>query len=154
MSTTKHVTAVPIIEQIGTDKHFLQSQLKSVKPEKASGPIDFKLAGDFIVEGLDLVTQKNKETKRMPSKWKIGEVKIAFRKGDATQRTNYRPLTMLCLPSKILEGQICKQIDDHIETNNLSTNCQWGCKKGISTETLLLKMIEDWKIAIDHGKVM
>ena len=61
---------------------------------------------------------------------------------------------MLCLPSKILEGQICKQIDDHIETNNLSTNCQWGYKKGISTETLLLKMTEDWKIAIDHGKVV
>ena len=59
MSTTGHVTAVPIIEQIGIDKHFLQSQLKSVKSEKESGPdgirpIDFKLAGDFIVEGLDI----------------------------------------------------------------------------------------------------
>ena len=47
-----------------------------------------------------------------------------------------------------------QQFDDHFETNNLSTNCQWGYKKGISTETLLLKMIEDWKIAIDHGKVV
>ena len=29
-----------------------------------------------------------------------------------------------------------------------------GVKKGISMETLLLKMIEDWKIAIDHSKVV
>ena len=90
----------------------------------------------------------------MPSKWKVGEVKIAFKKGDTTQRRNYRPLTMLCLPSKILEGQICKQTDDHIETNNLSTNCQWGTTKGILRKTLLPKMIEDWKIAINHGKVV
>ena len=82
-----------------------------------------------------------------------GGEKIAFKKGDTTQTTNYRPLTMLCLRSKILKGQICKQIDDHIETNNLSTNCQWGYKKGISMKTLLLK-IEDWKIAIDQGKVV
>ena len=60
----------------------------------------------------------------MPSKWKVGDVKIAFRKVDTTQRTNYRPLTLLYLPSKILEGQICKQIDENIDTNNLSTNCQ------------------------------
>ena len=90
----------------------------------------------------------------MPSKWKAGEVKIAFKKEDTTQRTNYTPLTMLCLPSKILEGQICKQINDHIETNNLPINCQWGYKKGISKEKLLLKIMEDWKIAIDHGKAV
>ena len=65
------------------------------------------------------------------------------------QRTNYRPLTMLSLPSKILEGLICKQIDEHIEKNNLSNNCQWGYKQGKSTETLPLKMTEDWKKAID-----
>ena len=74
-------------------------------------------------------------------------------RGETTQGTMLC-LTMLCLPSKILEGQICNQIDDHVEANNLSTNCQWGYKKGISTETLLLKMREDWKVAIDHGKVV
>ena len=159
MSSTEQVTAVPIIKQIRIDKHFLLSQLKSVKPEKATGPDgvrpkDFKLAGDSTVEGLDLVVQKSKETQKMPSKWKVGEVNIAFNEGDTTQRKNYRPLIILCLSSKIHEGQICKQIDDHNETSNLSTNCQWGYKKGTSTETLLPKMIEDWKTAIDHGKVV
>ena len=38
MSSTEHVTAVPIIEQIRIDKHFLLSQLKSVKHEEATGP--------------------------------------------------------------------------------------------------------------------
>ena len=65
----QHVTAVPIIEQIRTDKHFLQSQLKSVKPEKATildgiRPKDVKLAEDSIVDGLDLVIQKSKETQK------------------------------------------------------------------------------------------
>ena len=140
------ITTAPIIQDIKTDREFLQKQLKSIKPEKASGPDnirpkDFKLAEESIIEGLDIVIQKSKQTRKMPSKWKTGEVKVAFKKGDPTQRTNYRPLTMLSLPSKILEGQICKQIDEHIEKNNLSKNdCQWGYKKGKSAETLLLKI--------------
>ena len=153
------ITTAPIIQDIKTDREFLQKQLKSIKPEKASGPDnirpkDFKLAEESIIEGLDIVIQKSKQTRKMPSKWKTGEVKVAFKKGDPTQRTNYRPLTMLSLPSKIMEGQICKQIDEHIEKNNLSNDCQWGYKKGKSTETLLIKMTEDWKKAIDQGKVV
>ena len=82
MSSTEHDTAVPIINQIRIDKHFLQSQSKSVKPEKATGPDavrpkDFELAGDSIVEELDQVIQKSKETQKMPSKWKV---KIVIRK--------------------------------------------------------------------------
>ena len=61
---------------------------------------------------------------------------------------------MLSLLSKILEGQICKQVDEHIEKSNLSNDCQWGYKKGKSTETLQLKMTKDWKKAIDQGKVV
>ena len=67
ISFTEHVTAVPVIEQIRANKHFLQSQLKSLKPKKTTSPDgvrpkDFKLAEDSIVEGLDLVIQKSKET--------------------------------------------------------------------------------------------
>ena len=70
------------------------------------------------------------------------------------QCSNYRPLTMLCLPSKILEGHVSKQIDEHIEQHNLSNDKQWGYKKGRSTELLLLKITEHWKTEIDNGKTI
>ena len=69
--------AVSIIEQIRTDKHFLQRPLKSVNLEKQGTgpdgvrPKDFKLAEDSIVERLDLVIQKSNETQKMSSKRKV-----------------------------------------------------------------------------------
>ena len=60
---------------------------------------------------------------------------------------------MLCLPSKILEGHVSKQIDEHIEQHNLSNDKQWGYKKGRSTELLLLKITEHWKQLITVKKL-
>ena len=79
------ITTAPIIQDIKTDREFLQKQLKSIKPEKASGPDnirpkDFKLAEESIIERLDIVIQKSKQTRKMPSKWKTGEVKVAFKR--------------------------------------------------------------------------
>ena len=67
------ITTAPIIQDIKTDREFLQKQLKSIKPEKASGPDnirpkDFKLAEESLIKGLDIVIQKNKQTRKMPSK--------------------------------------------------------------------------------------
>ena len=75
------IMTAPIIQDIKTDREFLQKQLKSIKPEKASGPDnirpkDFKLAEESIIEGLDIVIQKTKQTRKMPSKCKTGEVKV------------------------------------------------------------------------------
>ena len=107
-----------------------------------------------MVEGLRIVPNKSKETKKVRQAWKKGKLKVAYKKGNPTKRSNYRPLTMLCLPSKILEEHISKQIDDHIERHNLSNDKQWGYKKGRSTELLLLNMTGHWKIALDSGKMV
>ena len=48
----------------------------------------------------------------------------------------------ICLPSKLLEGYVYKQADEHIDQYNLSSDRQWGYKKGTSTETLLLNLTE------------
>ena len=31
---------------------------------------------------------------------------------------------------------------------------QWGCRKGLSSESLLLYLTEMWKLSIDDGKVI
>ena len=61
---------------------------------------------------------------------------------------------MLSVLSKILEGQICKHIDNHMEEHNPYTDRQWGYHKNRSTDTLLLLLTETWKQAADLGKVV
>jgi len=58
---------------------------------------------------------------------------------------------MLNLNSKILESIVCDSLDKHLEMHSLVHSNQWGFKKGISTECLLVYLTETWKKAIDTG---
>ena len=75
----------------------------------------------------------------------------AFKKGIKSDRTNCRPLTMLNLNSKILENVVFDSLDNHLSEEEILYPNQWGFKKGISTESLLLNLTEKWKKALDHG---
>ena len=54
--------------------------------------------------------------------------------------------------SNITESVICDNIDNDL-SNVLQKN-QWGYRKGVSTESLLLYLTETWKINIDNGNVV
>ena len=86
-----------------------------------------------------------------PENWKTGRVTPAYKKGEKFYKENYRPLTMLNLNSKILESIVCDSIDKHLSSTGILHPNQWGFKKGISTESLLLYLTETWKKAIDSG---
>ena len=47
-----------------------------------------------------------KRTCTFPSFWKIGKVKLLFKEGNRALVTNYRPITLLCILSKIFENCI------------------------------------------------
>ena len=59
---------------------------------------------------------------------------------------------MLNIPSKITESVACETLKKHLE--NVIQENQWGYRKGLSTESLLLYLTETWKANIDKGKVV
>ena len=69
-------------------------------------------------------------------------------------KSNYRPLQVLRIPSKILKATVCRNIDNFINENGLSNKNHWGLIKGRSTEGLLTHLKEKWKIALDNGNVV
>ena len=66
----------------------------------------------------------------------------AFKKGTRTDTSNYRPITLLNLNSKILESIVCDSMDKHLKDHSLLHETQWDFKKGQSTETRLLFLTE------------
>ena len=68
---------------------------------------------------------------------------------------NYRPLSLLSVPSNILETIVADSIIHHafIE-NKLITDKQWAYRRGYSTELLLVHMTEIWRSAIDSNEVV
>ena len=85
--------------------------------------------------------------------WKTSRMHTVYKKGDSTDKSNYRPLQMLSIPSKILKATVFRNIDNFINENGLSNENQWALIKGRSTEGLLTHLTDKWKIAPDNGNV-
>ena len=65
---------------------------------------------------------------------------------------NYRPVSNLVFISKIIERVVLKDLDDYMNKNNLQGTAQYGYKKGESTESMLLEIVNNVLVAFDKNK--
>ena len=79
-----------------------------------------------------------------PDTWKTAKVKPAFKGGTQSSLDNYRPLSMLCVASKVLEKHVYLHLSNYLDKFNLITECQSGFRKIHSCQTSLTKMINKW----------
>ena len=69
-----------------------------------------------------------------PSALKIARVVPIYKnKGSVDDQTNFRPISLLPVLSKILESVIKDQISTYFENNNILTQCQYGFRNKKST---------------------
>ena len=65
---------------------------------------------------------------------------------------NYRPVSNLLFLEKRIERIVSSRLNKHMVDNNLNLNYQFGYKKGHSTETLLVRALNDLLLACDDNK--
>jgi hypothetical protein len=63
-----------------------------------------------------------------------------FKSGDTKSCDNYRPISLLSSISKVLEKAIAIRLVDHLKSNNLLNENQFGFQEGVSTVHHLLKL--------------
>ena len=73
------------------------------------------------------------KTSIFPTAWKQALVIPIPKSGNLTHVQNYRPISLLPLPGKILEKVIHKQLEKYVETNSLLAESQHGFRKQHST---------------------
>ena len=71
-----------------------------------------------------------------------------FKEEDTSLLKNYRPVSVLPVVSKIYERIMQKQILEYIDKHLSPHLC--GYRKGYSTQTALISMLEKWKLSIDN----
>jgi len=71
-----------------------------------------------------------------------------FKKGAAGNTSNYRPISLTCVPSKILERVLAQNIYTHLSVNNILHPSQHGFCKRRSTMTNQLECFNDWSTTI------
>ena len=72
-----------------------------------------------------------------PESCKIVKLKPLFKKGSKTNPSNYRPISLLPLISKIIEKLIHEQTSSFLSNNEILYNYQSGFRKNHSTDSCL-----------------
>ena len=89
---------------------------------------------------------------RIPTEWKESSVVPIPKTSSATSPNNYRPISLLSIPSKVLEHHVYTIIMQHLEDYNPLADSQWGFQLGKSTVSALLttthsclRTLERWR---------
>ena len=71
---------------------------------------------------------------------------------DSLDKSSYQPISHLSFISKLIERIVAKRLNEHMSSNNFNVDSQHGYKSGHSTETLLVKFMNDLLVAIDKDR--
>lgn len=128
------------LSQIEPD--FFKKHLKSLKVKKSTGVPGLQVrllkdGSDAISEPLTLPMNRSLREGYLPDEWKHALVTPVCKAGHKSDPSNYRPLSVLPVFSKILERGVHKIVYDHLQLNNLLFPSQSGFRPLHSTSTCL-----------------
>ena len=72
---------------------------------------------------------------------------------DHNDLNNYRPLSNLYFIAKILEKHVLSQVSSYLNSHNLYNACKSAYRPGHSTETALLKVVNDLFLSLNKGNI-
>ena len=163
--TKENVTNIPsfpakelLTEQLSNidiEQEVVEKLLKNLLPNKAPGldglhPRILKEMADVISYPITEIFKKSFASGELPSKWLQAVITPIFKKGDRTDASNYRPVSLTSIICKTLEKIIVKHIINHLKSNHLNCKQQHGFSIGKSVTTNLLEALNVWTEALMH----
>ena len=88
-----------------------------------------------------------------PDGWKKATIIPLYKGGVKTEVSNYRPVSLLPLPGKLLEKVVHAQLSSFLEKNKVISEKQGGFRKGFSTSTSIADLTDELFTNINKGLV-
>ena len=111
------------------------------------------IANHFLKIGLPVISDSlcdifnlSIATGVFPDSWKIARVAPIFKTGQTDDRSNYRPISVLPVLSRIFEKLIFNQLIKYLDTNKHLFPKQSGFRRFYSVVTSLLSCTNDWNV--------
>jgi len=90
----------------------------------------------------------------VPKSWKHAVVSLKYKnKGNKSDPSNFRPISLLPVLSKILEKVIAMQLTLHMEQSNKISPSQFAYRRHRSTENALINITDKLYQSIDSGHI-
>ena len=151
--------SAPFMNDIAVSKDGVIKLLKGLNPSKALGPDELhpRVLKELATElgpVLAHLFQQSIDTGEIPKEWSLANICPLFKKSDRSLACNYRPVSLTCVPCKLLEHIVRSNIMAHLDEYKLLSDRQHAFRKGHSCETQLTTVINDWaKILDNRGQV-
>ena len=100
---------------------------------------------------LEILFNRNLNETFVPAVWKKALITPLFKKGSKLQKENYRPISLTCHLSKIMERVLKNHIFTYLQTYNKFEQEQHGFCQGLSTVTNLVEFYDFVFQQIDTG---
>ena len=123
--------------------------IKSLDVNKASGPDGISVR---MLKSTARTFNISIRLGRFPESWKTSAVVPILKSSNHKDASNYRPISLLPVTSKILERHLHQQILQHLNASIPLSNRQWGFQAGKSTVTALLSVTFEWFNSLEMGQ--
>ena len=142
----------------GIDIHIngVAKLLRGLMAHKATGPDAIparllKEAADHLAPILTTIYRASLQQATIPEEWKKANVVPIFKKGDHSAASNYRPVSLTPIASKVMEHIISSQVVRHLDSNDVLHDAQHGFRNRRSCETQLLLSADDFLKTLDKN---
>lgn len=126
----------------------VRDALESLRNSKAKDAYELNVAHLKIVKNI-LISPLTKlfnqciQEHVFPDCLKFANVIPLYKKGDIDDPTNYRPISLLPVLSKIFEKLLLKQLVTYLHVNNILSSKQFGFSKGLSTTDAIIALVNN-----------
>ena len=115
-------------------------------------PLFLKKTADILSSKIAVIFRKCARAGTFCTCWRVGNVTPLCKCGSGSScPSDYRPITITPVLSKVFERLLAKRLNAFAEKNNLFPNLQFGFRKGLGTCDALLTITNVVQKALDSG---
>ena len=149
-------TSVIDIPDFRTDFEEVILLCRDIECLKSSGmdEISSRICKDAFLalpEQLTFLFNSSLETGIFPEAWKRAKVVPIYKGGNRGDVSNYRPVSLLPLPGKLLEKIVHDRFSSFLDETSFLTDHQGGFRKGFSTTSTIADLTDEFFTSINRG---
>ena len=135
----------------------VENEISRLDSSKSSGPHSIpinllKILGPYISNSLATLINQSFFKGIFPNQLKVAKVIPVFKKGDTETKSNYRPISLLPVFSKLYEKLMYKRLYSFITHNKIIYPLQFGFQENHSIDHALISMTEAIRNTLDNRK--